>query len=1078
MSNVQEQLFEAIDIITRQRIDDLKIDKTVEAVITDSSKAETGEYKAKFQDVIITVFSNSNTIKYDVEDAVMVHIPGGDFGKKKTILSTAGLRGENFLDLEDFPSGGDLIDKMGYNFVNEDKDFTITLPTNAEIGERKEFRLKAQDMITYFPRKKVIIFGMNLYTNIDINDVGDYGLAIEMTFMDEKGESTQKIFKTQLIDIIGNPYQSNGYKEVKVRLPEKLSLVSVNKAYAYVEGFKLGKEENIVRFSELDIQYGTIKDTENVSEYSGNILAPKGTIFKSSSLFPTERLSLIMEVKKQGVQLINNSELSYMWFEIDEDITNSTQDGYHPEGGYGWRWIKEDIEGLTGVTTSEVEIEAKFIKNFSSFKCIAKYKDFSVNSNIVSVVDNTDELTTTIESSNGYSFKNGVGTTELDVEVKKNGEAISKDKMLFKWIRISETGVQTVLRFNGTSRVPIDISTIGNRSSFICEVYKEEDSKNPISKGSTSLVVVYDAPTYGLSVSGGFRSVLYDKDGKAPTFTPSQFNYTLFKNGEAVTKNITQKWTIPNPTTTMLTMETGSEESDGSISSNAKEIALGVLLSFDLKKMDNYLKLVVYHTENDVQEVFTEFVPISITKVGETGANGAAGSQGVDGNSYVYEVQNGTRAISYDKNGLVPTPPETESFSLVFYKNGTDITSELNSVTWSLPSESLLTFKGSDRPKTLETKDGKHSVVLEADDNWDESKFNNVLKAEFKYNNITFREYSPITITKNAKDGQDGASGNDAYTVMLTNENHTFPAGKDGGLLVGGIKISVIALKGTSPATYTVDKSSLPTSLEYFKINEDGGVISIDTVEGKIPPKDSGGIDIKITVDNRVFIKTFTWSLARRGVDGESAKYVVLAGEQIFSCSPGYTAPYSPNQIGITSTTYGIPKDSQGRVWTFKRAGEEDYRLITNEVGHSLIIKPDDYDMWKNATSISLRCSVDGYMDEMTIAKVANGLPGTDGSDGVSPYIILLVSSNGIVFKDGIVDTVITATIMKGEEEVAMTTEIRNKLFWEKIDKNGNITSTQEGTFSPSYVNGQKEKIRIGSSDIIERATFNCGLLD
>lgn len=1071
MSKIQEQIFNAIDIITKQRISEIQFDKTIEVVVVDDSKAKAGEYKAQYQDLAITVYSNFNTIKYEVGDSVLVLVPQGDFSKKKTIVSSGGLEGEDYVDLEELP--GTDIDKMGYNFVDEPDDFEVTMPTNMGAGEELTvtFNLKADDMVTYYPRKKVLIVGMVVYTDINIDDNGDYGIAIEATFIDKDGNKIPRILRTKLTDIVGNPFQSRGYKEMKVKLPEDERLSSVERGYAYAKDFSLGSEENIIKFSEINIQYGTSKDLENTSQYTGNILAPKGTIFKSGTLFPTEELELVMETKKQGA-VIDNDEITYKWFEIDEEIVNSNQDGYHPDAGYGWRWLKEDIDGLTGCLTKKLLIAAKHIPNFSSFKCISNYKEFSINSNVVSITDNTDEMTTEVTSSNGYSFRNGIGTTTLKAEVRKNGEVQSNKDFLFKWIRISpQDGEQTTLLFSDKNSIPIDISTINGSSSFICEVYNKADEKLTISKGHTFLTVVYDAPQYGLSITGGFRAVLYDKNGEAPIFNPSQFNYTLFKNGEAVTDNLTQKWTIPdNRTSTMLTMEGSSDDDgDGYFSSNARSISLGIDKSFNEKKMENVLKLTVTHTENDIMETFTEHVVISITRVGESGATGPAGSTGVDGNTYVYEIQEGSRIFSYDQNGLSPTPRESTPFRFVFYKNGVDITRELESVRWTLPAgQSMFSFKGSETPDKIETKKEPHEVVLVPNDSWDDKKVNNVLKVELRYNSIPFREYVPITVNKSAKDGEPGPQGEGAYTVLLTNETHAFPAAKDGALLKSETTASIVAFKGSTPATFIIEQ--MPQS-EFFNFSVKGNTITIVAKDGEIPGEDYGSFDFGISVDGKAFWKTMTWSLARRGETGEAAKYVILNGPQIISCAPGYSAPFQPAKVTLTSAAYGIDAAALKRTWFYKRSGEETWYEFRNETSDSIVIDPGTFEYWKTSPSLTIKCRVDKYEDQLTVVKVANG------ADGGSPYTISLESSAGLVFKqEELKGTIITATLKHGENPIPLTQNLRDLMFWEKIDKNGVLTSTENGTFKPTYVDGLKEKIKIEASEIVDKITINCGI--
>ena len=68
MSDIKQELFEAISIIVHSENEKLKFTKTIEAIIYDNSEAAIGRYRVKYQDSIFYVYSNDVSLKYNVND--------------------------------------------------------------------------------------------------------------------------------------------------------------------------------------------------------------------------------------------------------------------------------------------------------------------------------------------------------------------------------------------------------------------------------------------------------------------------------------------------------------------------------------------------------------------------------------------------------------------------------------------------------------------------------------------------------------------------------------------------------------------------------------------------------------------------------------------------------------------------------------------------------------------------------------------------------------------------------------------------------------------------------------------------
>lgn len=119
--------------------------------------------------------------------------------------------------------------------------------------------------------------------------------------------------------------------------------------------------------------------------------------------------------------------------------------------------------------------------------------------------------------------------------------------------------------------------------------------------------------------------------------------------------------------------------------------------------------------------------------------------------------------------------------------------------------------------------------------------------------------------------GPGGAAGKDAYTVVLTNESHTFAAGVSAAI-AGSVSFKVIAYKGATQVTSSVTQSAI-TGQTNGKIT--AGVTNNNTVNTTITvtvtaslTTKQGVMTIPVVVDGKTFNKEFSWSLALTGQTG------------------------------------------------------------------------------------------------------------------------------------------------------------------------------------------------------------------
>lgn len=85
MNNISEQLLQAMDIITEEKLRQLKYDKTIQATVYSIVDVDAGEYKVRYNGNIFSAFSEDTSKSYSIKDVVYVKVPEGNFSNKKLI---------------------------------------------------------------------------------------------------------------------------------------------------------------------------------------------------------------------------------------------------------------------------------------------------------------------------------------------------------------------------------------------------------------------------------------------------------------------------------------------------------------------------------------------------------------------------------------------------------------------------------------------------------------------------------------------------------------------------------------------------------------------------------------------------------------------------------------------------------------------------------------------------------------------------------------------------------------------------------------------------------------------------------
>ena len=141
---------------------------------------------------------------------------------------------------------------------------------------------------------------------------------------------------------------------------------------------------------------------------------------------------------------------------------------------------------------------------------------------------------------------------------------------------------------------------------------------------------------------------------------------------------------------------------------------------------------------------------------------------------------------------------------------------------------------------------------------------------------------------------EDGEDGKDAYTIVLTNENHTF-AGNTTSAIASEIECNVIAYKGATQVVSTIGTiTGQPTGMTTTILNN--GTVNTAfrvSVTTSMITK-NGVLNVPVTVDGKSFTKKFTYTLTldgEKGDKGDTAQWYY--GEYLTHTSGTATLPIS-----------------------------------------------------------------------------------------------------------------------------------------------------------------------------------------
>ena len=215
-----EQLFQSVDIILTQRLQDVHFDKTIICTIVDDSDKKNGCYVVSDGTIKFNAYVSDATYRKD--DQVRVSVLNGDFSEKKFITGrytgdensspiTYKSPLESIIPITNNLVSGTLHSKNGVNGLKANSD-TIQLELwRADLTSDSQFRdLQSNGIYNTLTIKADFKTLLSKYDLVS----GNYGLRLDLFIQPSFDNPTQRIRKYVTLDsseMMGNPYSFSVY---------------------------------------------------------------------------------------------------------------------------------------------------------------------------------------------------------------------------------------------------------------------------------------------------------------------------------------------------------------------------------------------------------------------------------------------------------------------------------------------------------------------------------------------------------------------------------------------------------------------------------------------------------------------------------------------------------------------------------------------------------------------------------------------------------------------------------------------------------------------------------------------------
>lgn len=429
MNNISEQLLQAMDIITEEKVRQLKYDKTIQATVYSIVDVDAGEYKVRYNGNIFSAFSEDTSKSYSIKDVVYVKVPEGNFSNKKLITSLVTAKSLSDVQLSDLTNSvfevSPTFDALYDGAYDASQSYGVIAGTPAgEIGSSTYIFQNSEEyeqngyhglFQQYSNNYEYIRLKASFLTQFhNIHNQGNYGIEVEFY---TKNNSSVK-YRLDLQNFNGNPYGFSVYSPQQIILKaQKNYLMGLKSIRLFEEDFVYDKivkngivtdEENRtvanIFVKDISLQYVDMQDLSDTTYYL-TISAPKGIAFTDK----VSSLNLVGRLIYNGEDIMDSKKCVCQWYERDLSVVVGS-DEYSKSAGFGWRKI-------AGQTSSSLTLDATDILYQQKYKLVVVYND--------SITLTAEIAIWNRNASYDYSIEQVTDGADIKLQIRNNADSES-----------------------------------------------------------------------------------------------------------------------------------------------------------------------------------------------------------------------------------------------------------------------------------------------------------------------------------------------------------------------------------------------------------------------------------------------------------------------------------------------------------------------------------------------------------------------------------------------------------------------------------------------------------------------------
>lgn len=385
--SVQDNVLGAMDIIASSMVSNLKLDKTVQAVIQEVVNMTTGEYRVEYNGNVVTAFALNIDDTYSVNEKVFLKIPENDMNNKKFIEGRASSSSLSDLQQTELSNS---ISKEGPSWeliyptldlnnteqkyciqagASQNEEYYSRVIWDRDINSSENIELSDEIFLTYSQNYDKIYVGADFQTTFVDSDLvgqGNYGLIFSFTARQQSEDTENEFTEDQIVSyrldinsFTGNPYAYTVFSPQETILDLKSNyLLKLNSIVFFQENFTGKDSVNVpnICVRNIRMQFARVEDLSNTLYYL-KILTPDGTNLMNDN----DEVTLMANFLYKGQNILSENTCKCDWYIRDPAVVVGTEE-YEKETGPGWRHLESNsLFGQYIVSGSDVLFVNKYM---------------------------------------------------------------------------------------------------------------------------------------------------------------------------------------------------------------------------------------------------------------------------------------------------------------------------------------------------------------------------------------------------------------------------------------------------------------------------------------------------------------------------------------------------------------------------------------------------------------------------------------------------------------------------------------------------------------------------------------------